>query len=464
MQLGMQACWLYAWLSLIEAKTTTLTAIAPAIVLFLAAAALIRASLQRLPLRRAFRIAVYWLTWFVLAAVAGKVLLYPMMSWGQTDWVFALPSAALRLIFETQPAELLLLFGSGVAWYLGGQAIARGPTYETILGQFQFGLAMLLGAFLMAQGFNVSTGHPALLALAFFSLSLSGIAVTRRQREGQAGPQPANRQFTGSLITLLVAVAALGLLATIIVTPGLIEVLIDAVRFVLHAVASAFSYVLSLLPQPDLPPPEGDTPTPATGDDSGLLEFYRTFPWPEVLRRLVFIIWVVVIMGMFLMALWRIFSTVLAWLKRRGDMTGVEVESLSTGFFADLLALLLWFERTVNALVARVKRFVHSRLGSSSAPTWNSIYLNFVRWSGKKLKSREPSQSPHEYEVTLSALLPAAALDLAFITDTYARARYGKHEPDGAALEEMQLAVQRIRTAPRRPRTGSTITLAEGAE
>lgn len=463
-QVGMQACWLYAWLALIEAKVIATDVIAPVAVLFLAAAAFARASLDRLPLRPVLRITSFWLMWLLISALAGKALLYPAMAWGQLDWVFALPRSFILVIFETQPAELLLLLGSGCAWYFGGRAVSRRPTYESLLGQFQFGLVMLLGAFLLAHGLDVPIGHSVLLALAFFLLSLTGIAVTRSLQAGATTPQPGNHQFTGSLVTMLVTVGVLGLIAGVAITPGLIEILIEAGRFVLHTLQTAFLFIISLLPQPDITPPEGELPPPATGDDAGLLEFYRTLPWPALLRRVMFIVWVIVVMGMFLFALWRLCSMVLDWLKRRSDMAGIEVESLDSGFLADLRALLRWLERKARLVVQHVARFSRMKLGASDEPTWSSIYVNLVRWAGKKLTPREPSQSAHEYQAVLSELAPAAAPDLAFVTETYARARYGGHEPDSHLLQEMQAAVHRIRTAPRRHHTSSTSTISEGAE
>jgi hypothetical protein len=94
------------------------------------------------------RAACYWALWFALSALAGKLLLFPAMAWGQSDWLFALPRSLIRLIFETQPAELLLLCGSGCAWYLGGRAVSRQTTHETLLGQFQFFRMHMLGKLL----------------------------------------------------------------------------------------------------------------------------------------------------------------------------------------------------------------------------------------------------------------------------------------------------------------------------
>lgn len=463
LQLGMRACWLWAWVSLVEVKTIGPGAIAPVVVLFLFLAALMRAALDALPLKVVARVALHWLSWVLLAALAGKLLLFPSMPWGQGDWLVALPRALLRLIFETRPAELLLLVGSGCAWYLGGRAASQRPSHESFLGQFQFGLVLLLAAYLIAHGMDVSIDHPVLLSLAYFVLSLSGIAVTRSRRGNEQGTLPADRQFTSSLASMLLIVTVLGLLAGIAITPDLIGVLIDAVRAVFHALETALIFLFSLLPAPDMP--EGaELEPPATGDDQSLLDFYRTLPVSALFRRVMFIIWTVLVLGMFLFALWRLCSMVLEWLKRRSNMAGVEVESLEGGLLADLLGLLLWVDRQGRRLAAFVSRYVGRWLTPGGQPTCGAIYAGFLRWAGRKVQLRIPSQSAHEYQAALSELIPAATTDLAFVTRTYTRARYGRWEPDDSALQEMQSAVQRIRKAPRRRNAGGTNTLVEGAE
>ena len=100
--------------------------------------------------------------------------------------------------------------------------------------------------------------------------------------------------------------------------------LLDAGRAVLGALRTALLFILSLIPTPDIPA-GADMEPPATGDDSSLREFYRTLPWPATLRRVLFIFWVIIVMGMFLFALWRLCTMVLEWLKRRGNSSGVEI-------------------------------------------------------------------------------------------------------------------------------------------
>ncbi len=362
----------------------------------------------------------FWLIWWFLSALVGKLLLAPETSWGQSAWLFALPRALIRLIFETRVAELLLLLGSACAWYLGGRAAGRQATYETLLAQFQFGLVLLLGAFLLAHGLEISTGHPVLLSLLFFALSLSGIGLMRNRVESERSSLPANRHFTGSLISLIAIVFVLGLLAGIAITPDLVAVLLDTGRFVLHAIEAVFVFIFSLLPSPDMPS-GGEMEPPASGEDSGVMEFYKTFPWPAILRRIMFILWVVVVLGMLLFALWRVCTMVLDWLRRRGSVAGIEIESLDSGLLADLLAMLLWLERQAKHVAALVSRFVRNRLGAAAQPTWGSVYAGFMRWARKKLVPRQPSQSVHEYQSVLGEFLPSAAPDLAFVTEVYAR-------------------------------------------
>jgi len=460
--LGMQACWLYAWLSLIEAKATARSVVAPAVMLFLVLGAVAHVYTARLP-RSILRQPCFWLLWIVLAALVGKLLIYPGMPWGEAAWLYALPAAAVRVIFETQPAELLLLLGSGAAWYLGGRVTANGPTHTRFLADFQFGLVMLFAATLVAHGLEISPAHPVLLALAFFSLSLSGIALTRSRQEGKRGSPAGNRQFTGSLVSLLAIVSFLGLLAGIAITPDLVGVLVAAGRFILYVLLAILAFLFSLLPDPDLP--GGALPeASAIGNDQGLLDFFNSLPWPDVVRRVLRTTVGAVFLGMTLVALWRMCSAVLEWLRHRGNAAGVEVERLDSGLLADLVVWLHWLARQPAHLVHRAAVLFGQWMGTARVVTWATVYADMLRWTGRKLRPRRASESAHEYGTVLSELLPAASPDLAYVTETYARARYGGHEPDSDALHEMQQAVQRMRRLPRPRGSGGTTTTGEGAE
>jgi len=139
---------------------------------------------------------------------------------------------------------------------------------------------------------------------------------------------------------------------------------------------------------------------------------------------------------------------ILAWLRRRSMSTGIEMESLDTGFLSDLLALMRWIETRIQHVFRRLAELA-GRSGGAATPTVAGLYADLLRWSGKKLHAREPSQSPYEYQTELQQLLPTAADDLALVTETYVCMRYGRYEPESADIEAMARASHRIRHATR---------------
>jgi len=391
---------------------------------------------------------LYWTLWVIVAALAGKVLLYTGMPWNQTDWLYALPQAFVRLIFEVHPAELVLLIGSGVAWYLGGHVVDAASTHGRLLANFEFGLVMLLAAALASNELSIQILNPVLPALAFFALSLGGIALTRSPQEG-SGRTSGNRQFAVSLISVIIVVSALGLLASIAITPDLVGVIIKVGKFILYALLGLLAFLFSLLPDPDLSAGELPPP-PAVGDDRGVMDFFRSLPLSDLFRRVTRILWTVTVLAMLLTALWRISSAVLDWLRRRGNTAGVEMERLDSGLFADLRAWLDWLLRRPAALGRRILGYALTRMATRQTVSWRTVYAGMLAWAGKRLRSRGASESAHEYTAALTGMLPAAAPDLAYVTETYARARYGGYEPDRDSVIEMQQAVQRIKSKLRR--------------
>ncbi len=452
--LGMQACWLGAWLAVVESRVPGSHAITPAVLAFLPAGMATFPLLRQLPVRRLTVEVLYWALWCLLAAAAARLLLLPDAPWTDPAWLVALPRAAIRFIFETRPAEMLVLVGTGLAWHLGRRPMAGTPDYGRLLGDFQFGLVLLLTAFLVSHAVGAASDGQVLLALVFFALSLTGVALSRGEEGGGAAALIARRHFSSSLLSFVAIVSVAGLLASIAVTPEVISAFIDAVRYVLHLVERGMAFVASLIPAPDVEPTE--SAAPATGDDSSLLEFYRSLPISVLLKRVLYLLYVAMISGMLLFGLWRLLGQVLEWLRRRSLSAGIEMESLDTGFLSDLLALMRWIETRTRHLFRRLAELA-GRSGDTATPTVASLYADLLRWAGKKLHAREPSQSPYEYQTELQQRLPAAADDLALMTETYVCMRYGRYEPESADVEAMARASHRIRhaTRPRGPDTST---------
>jgi len=456
--LGMQACWLGAWLSTLESLLPASRGITPAALLFLVAAMAVFPLLKRAPLRRFTVEVLYWVLWGLLAAVAGRLLLLSDVPWTDPSWLVALPRAAARIIYETRPAELLLLAGSGVAWHLGRRPVAGAPDYGRLLGDFQFGLVLLLTAFVLSHALGVASHGQVLLALVFFALSLMGVALSRGDEGAGAGALIARKHFSTSLVSFVAIVSLAGLLASVAVTPEVISAIADAFRYVWHLIERLMAFLASLIPASEVEPLEPEAP--ATGDDSGLLEFYRNIPFPVLLRRVLRLLYFAMVIGMLLFGLWRLLGQVLAWMRRRSLSSGIEMESLNSGLLSDLLALMRWVEERFRRLLGRLAGLV-GRTGVTTAPTVFSLYRDLLKWAAKKLHAREPSQSPYEYQKALQGLLPSAAEDLALVTETYVRIRYGRYEPEDADIEAVARASRRIRHA---KRPGKSEALAKEGE
>jgi hypothetical protein len=446
MLLGMHACWFYAWARMLESAASAPVPVGQGVVLILAIAVAWRLLLRRIALRQIVTTVLYWLAWPVIASLVAKALLFAGEPWRHTDWLLALPGAPLSLFFEPQVSELILFVGSAGAWYFGQRLVFREPEYGRLLADFQFGLVMLLVAFLVGYGFGVEAGHPLLLTIAFFGLGLSAVATARSAGDNNGTEGLSRGQLSGAVLGLIAAVFFTALLVAAIVRPETIDAVLAGIRYVGGLIVRLIAWMASWIPTPDYA--TGDTPAPATGDDSGLIEWYRSLPLPAILRRTMFVIWTTVVLGVLIAALWRVCQQVLEWLRRRRTTApGAVVESTGRGLWSDIRALASWLLRVGKRLVARLRtRLIH---GDAPDRTAGSVYLALVRWAGKKLVRREPWQSPYEYLASLLPLVPAAADDLSFVTDGYVDERYGGHTAGETAIAELAAAAARIRRARR---------------
>ena len=322
---------------------------------------------------------------------------------------------------------------------------------------------MLLAAFLVSHGLEQGLHRPVLLSLGFFGVSLAGIAVARGARGGEGKASLSRGHLTGTILTLIAIVSVLGLLVGMALTPDVLRVLLDALRYIGHLFGEFMRWIASLIPAPEMEP--GIPPEGATGDDTAVRDFYRGLPIPALLKRGLYIAWVAIILGILLYALWQMCSQVLAWLRRRMDMgEGAELESLDMGFLSELAAFMRQIFARISTMAARVLAAILRTGGRAQPATVRTVYVGFVRWAGKKILAREPWQSPYEYMSALAECLPAAIPDLATVTEPYVLERYGRHEPDDGIVEEMIGACTRIRRTPRVRKHDSSHTQKEDGE
>ncbi|MFW6055831.1 MAG: DUF4129 domain-containing protein [Chloroflexota bacterium] len=446
---GMHACWLFAWAQMIERAASAPVQVASGVLPLLVTAVAWRSGLERTGLHRLAREAAYWALLLVAASLMAKAFLFPGTPFFDSQWILALPRAPISLFFEPRVPELILLLSSAAAWYMGQRRVFRHPDYATLLADFQFGLVMLLLAFLIGYGFDVEVSHPLLLTLAFFAPGIAAIATARSAAGHTETRQLSGGQLSTTVLGSIAAVCFVALVLATIAQPGAVEAVLNAIRYMASLVGRTLAYLVSLLPAPEygeVEPP----PAPATGDDSFLREWYRSLPVPAMLRRGIQIVWTIVILGVLLFSLWRMCEQVLEWLRRRRQpIAGATVESTGRSIWSDLAAFATFIVGLVRRAAASLARRISAR-GRPPAPrTRTEVYLDLIRWTGRKIQPRAPWQSPYEYLSSLMPLMPAVADELALVTDGYVDERYGGREFAVGDLTRMAEAARRIRNSRR---------------
>ena len=141
------------------------------------------------------------------------------------------------------------------------------------------------------------------------------------------------------------------------------------------------------------------------------------------------------------------------------------MEPLRGAFRQDLARLL----RQILAWLAKMLTFGRRRRRSLEEPSRLTIvrrlYGGVLRWGAASGHPREPSQTPFEYQQTLCAAIPAHGTDVVFLTEAYARARYGGQAPTEAELHRLRESRRRLkRQATRKVDNRTTVRVAEKAE
>jgi hypothetical protein len=375
-------------------------------------------------------------------------------SWGLVNGRWAFPFLHGIVEWERFPSlELVMTTAGALLWWGGGRVEKASPGHALFLGEFQFGVAMLLIVFFVDGQRGASIPGLYGLTLLFFLFALLGLALAHGQSgrgwifTGQRG------RWLGLLVMVVCLVMTSGLLLGSILRPDLLSLIYELLKaawtFITDLIARVLSFLFSLFPAPEskgirLPPPQI---SPMDRDPSFLVKLFRI---PEAVRRVgeiaVGCLWIL----LFLIALWRISSSILAWLTRKVMcLEGVEVEPLSGAFLEDLRSL----ARFVTRQLARVWRWlgrITGWKGCSDTARWEEpaareVYRKVLRWAARKGCPRDRAQTPREYLGALAKAFPDARWDLAYITHQYVRVRYSSMPPSPKAMEKMKASWNRLK-------------------
>ncbi|MFH1031688.1 MAG: hypothetical protein V1767_03895, partial [Chloroflexota bacterium] len=136
--LGMECCWSYALLALINNLIAAPLTVQWFILLLPVAFIFNKVLPWR---RRIYLYPVNALVWVITTLIMAKVQLFSGLKWFEPSW--------LTVLSQTLKPALLLVGGSVALWWAGWRLARLKATFSTSVTEFQFGIVMLLFVFLI---------------------------------------------------------------------------------------------------------------------------------------------------------------------------------------------------------------------------------------------------------------------------------------------------------------------------
>jgi hypothetical protein len=398
---GMEICWMLSALWLVEERTAPGKLHAPVLVLSVPIAFILGRlgpALSR-PLRLAAGLAeglVWVLLMVTLSAFSAGALAEPA-------WPALLGAALFQSLGGPNP--LLVSALAAAAWIAGLRLAALRVGSDQILGEFQFGLLILLGVSFCAALWGSVLPLMLPVVFGFFLLFLTGMAAARSRDTVGWLPGDARSRWLAALVFNTALVLGAGLLLTVVVNPGLLALILGFLETlwdrIVEGVVRFIAFLAQLIPQPEIKAHAvgGGAAGPAPQDPSSLPDLLSI---PDAVRRiagfLVSAFWFVLLV----VCLWRMASQIAAWLRRQmTDMADAEIETLKGSFRQDLLRLLHHARRRVAGWIAWLRYTAGRRPPAEALPpeaaAVRRLYRSLLAWSAAAGCPRRRHQTPHEF-------------------------------------------------------------------
>jgi hypothetical protein len=441
MAMIMEACWLYILLAFLNRQAAGSRLSVIGILLLFPAAFIFNRLLYRWPLPKfSFRY-FNWVTWAIAMLLVIKIQLFNDTAWSDPAWILSLPLAVPELIYTFKPV-LLVFLGSIAAWWLGYFLAGREASFGTLIGEFQFGLLMLVVVFAIISTVKVEMAESVPLALVFFFFALLGISVAHEQ-EGKSWLTGLYRvQWIWLLLGSIVIILALGVGIAAVVSPDLLQMIVNGLKWVGRLIVRILTFIASLFPPPDpasVNLPGMDMPAKAP-PDTGF-----SFSIPESVRLWTNIGLAVLWGGLIIGAMWQISNQIMQWWRQRMASRGAEIEPMRGAFRADVLSLLKYIGGKILEALSFRWLFQRHKPESAKSLSVRQVYRRLLRWGARGGYPRKLFQTPDEYLGILAAAAPQAQGELSFITREYVSTRYGTSLPSTTVLYELRQCLERVK-------------------
>lgn len=439
---GLEVSWFWAFLDLLNQKATVGSLPLLSLLGFYPLSFVFHRIFGRLSWKKT--IPLGFLAWVALVLLLGKGHFFAHTGWEDPQWLRDFGYALAQTVHGLTPESLVAL-SSAVFWGFGCRLAYVRIHFATLVGEFQFGLAILLTLFLLNAQWELSTAALIPLTLAFFFFALGGIAVSHAsERESWLSGHYRDRWFAFLLLTIGF-ILGIGWLISAVVNPSLIEFLLSFLamvgQWIWAWIVKFFIFLGELIPPPkpaELPPAARLPPMKGPADEPFIL-------FSDSVREVIRFIWGAGVISLLLAALWRISSQIFEWFRRKwGGVQDAEVEPLPGAFREDFFNFLKRLLR-IFGVPWPFRRGRSAEPLLPGAELVRKTYRQLSAWAARKGHARSPAQTPYEFLQGLALWLPERRGDLSSVTEQYVRTRYGFSAPTESGLEELQQSWQRIR-------------------
>ncbi len=369
-----------------------------------------------------------------------KTQLFSQLALSDTAWLQSFPRALSNLLHSFDP-PLLILLCSALLWWAGRRLARTQSSFAMATTEFQFGLSSILIILFIAFMLSIKFVHAIPIILAFSSFALLSVSLAHSQ-EGKGWLTGLYQgHWTGLLLVSISFILILGLLVGSVITPDLLQLIVDALKWVGNQIMRAIYFLVSLLPQIEAEPLPEQQPMPPTSSGSEGFNFSELFS--ETVRSGIRLAWTIMMVGFLLVFLWRVSSQIFSWLRRRLATGGAEIEPIPGAFRADILGFLkrILLKLLGIKLPARRQR----QTEPAEIASIRHLYRRLLQWTAARGHPRLAFQTPDEYLYLLEELLPATREELQLITRRYAGARYGLSSPSDEELNQLKHGWQKIK-------------------
>lgn len=444
---GMEFSWLYALLNAANKSVANALSVLLMLLTLLVSFAVSRA-LRYLSWNKVALTALSWVVWPIVMLLLIKVQLFGGTSFTDPAWLGSIPHALGQMVDHLEPA-LLILLSSAALWWLGRRLAYITIDFKAALVEFQLGLVLLVIVFFVAYETNLDQSASVPVAMTFFFMALIGISISHTQDNPSWLNSWRQGNWLGMLLISIGIILLLGLLISIIVTPDLLQLFLRALKWLWGIVERMLTFFANLIPKQQEQPLPSLPPMAGPGQDEG-----PGLTLPEWLLPGARLAWTIIAGGVLLIAIWRVTTQIIGWMRNRASTAGGEVESLRGAFKTDLLN---WFKRLLSRLFG-IKFGSLNRGRLKNVPpeiaSVRQLYGQLLRWGSEKGYPRAKPQTPLEYQYVLNGAISENRDDLDFITCEYINVRYGCNLPTEEKLNQLKQKWHNLRkTELRSPET-----------